>query len=129
MIINVYDYSEKTRVRESCIENLVAHVIDTEGVKAPALNIIITNDAHLKNLNKRFLKKNKPTNVIAFPMGEVNEIYVSYDQARTEGELYYFIIHGLLHLLGYEHDSKTDEKAMDKRCREYLNTVFPDCRI
>jgi probable rRNA maturation factor len=129
MIINIYDYSEKTMARESCIEKLVTHVINTEGIKTPTLNIIITNDTYLKDLNKRFLKKNRPTNVIAFPMGEVNEIYVSYDQAHTEGELYYFIVHGLLHLLGYEHDSKADETAMDERCREYMKTVLPDCSM
>ena len=79
---------------------LIEKTLAAEGTIVKTLNIIITNDNYLKALNRRFLKKDKPTNVISFHMEEVSEIYISNDQVSDTNELYYYIIHGLLHIVG-----------------------------
>ena len=78
-------------VRENIV-SLIEKTLDAEGTMLKNLNIIITNDNYLKTLNRRFLKKDKPTNVISFHMEEVSEIYVSYDRVSDTSELYYFTL-------------------------------------
>jgi rRNA maturation RNase YbeY len=54
-------------------------------------------------------------------MEEVSEIYVSQERAKDNEELYYYIIHGLLHIIGYDHRNKKEELLMGNKCCEYLN--------
>lgn len=126
MVVNVYDYSGRSTIHRETILQIVHRVLEGEGARMPGLNIIIADDAYLKDLNLHFLDKDRATNVLAFPLGEVNEIYVSIDQAGSETELCYYIVHGLLHLIGYEHDSGRAEKRMHSQCLYYVHEVFPD---
>ncbi|HEC78778.1 MAG TPA: rRNA maturation RNase YbeY [candidate division WOR-3 bacterium] len=105
------------------IIKLVKKIIAEEKFKLQRLNIIIADDDYLKKLNKLFFKKNRPTNVISFNLDEVSEIYVSFNQAKDVSELYYYIIHGLLHILGYDHTNRKEEKIMDDKCLKYLKYV------
>ena len=95
------------------------------------LSILFTDDGHITELNRTYRGKDRPTNVLAFPMqgdssdvesGMLGDIVVSVDTAmresagtgETPGEtIYRLLIHGLLHLLGYDHEtSKKDERIM-----------------
>jgi probable rRNA maturation factor len=97
------------------------------------LSILFTDDAHITELNRSYRGKDRPTNVLAFPMsgdppgvesGMMGDIVISLDTAMREsaasGEplletVYRLLIHGLLHLLGYDHEtSKKDERIMTK---------------
>jgi probable rRNA maturation factor len=91
-----------------------------EDVQMKDLNIIITNDTYIKELNKKFLKRNRPTNVLSFDLGEIAEIYISYDRVDSTHDLFYYIIHGLLHIMGYDHNNKTEEEIMKNKCMHYL---------
>lgn len=102
---------------------LIEKTLAAEGTILKTLNIIITNDNYLKALNRRFLKKDKPTNVISFHMEEVSEIYISYDQVSDTNELYYYIIHGLLHIVGYDHRTKEQTETMENKCFQYLKYI------
>lgn len=97
------------------------------------LSILFTDDKHIRELNRKYRAKDRPTNVLAFPMsddpsgvesGMLGDIVISVDTAIREsagtgetaeeaaGRL---LIHGLLHLLGYDHErSEEDEKIMTK---------------
>ncbi len=88
---------------------------------AAAVNFIFVNDRRIHELNRRFLKRDRPTDVISFNCdgphlpGEprlLGEVYISRDRARAQArefgvsyssELRRLIIHGLLHLLGFSH--------------------------
>lgn len=107
------------RIKKKII-TLVKHVVKMEDAEPNDLNIILTNDDYIQKLNKKFLKRNKPTNVISFPMEEVSEIYISYDQVNDPADLYYYVIHGLLHIAGYNHKHKKEAKAMQKKCSKYM---------
>lgn len=95
----------------------------SKGTKA--INIIIVNDKYIHKLNKQFLKKDRPTDVLSFPVHDVTrsdikqsedallgEIYISRDRAKTQAkeqnitqneEICNLVRHGILHLLGYTH--------------------------
>jgi probable rRNA maturation factor len=84
----------------------------------------ITNDEELQSLNKRFLGKNYPTDVLSFPStfeGSLGDIAISLDRARaqakewghsTEDEIRILMLHGVLHLTGLDHE--TDDGKMKR---------------
>lgn len=97
------------------------------------LSILFTNDDHIAELNKKYRSKDKPTNVLAFPMsddpcdvesGMLGDIVISVDTAiresaetgeDTDETIYRLLVHGLLHLLGYDHEtSEKDARAMSR---------------
>jgi probable rRNA maturation factor len=88
----------------------------------------ITNDAELQSLNKQFLGKDYPTDVLSFP--SENDIAISLQRARaqarewkhsTEDELRTLMLHGVLHLLGMDHESDTGQmKRAELRWRKKL---------
>jgi probable rRNA maturation factor len=88
----------------------------------------ITNDAELQQLNAQFLGKDYPTDVLSFP--SENDIAISLQRARaqarewkhsTEDELRILMLHGVLHLLGMDHESDTGQmKRTELRWRKKL---------
>ena len=123
MQIAIFFAGVSLSIRKAKLVNLARLVLRKERKKIARLNIVITDNQHLREINRKFLRKNRVTNVISFDMGDVAEIYVSKDRARNKEELIYFIIHGLLHVIGYEHRNQRDEVLMEKKCFEYLEYV------
>ena len=96
------------------------------------VSIAIVDDDAMKNLNRQFRHKNRTTDVLTFPADEtygdpnrrgrpLGDIVICVDQARRQAhderhslatEVRYLILHGMLHALGYDHE--TDEGEMDK---------------
>jgi len=84
------------------------------------LSLVFVNNARSKNLNNKYRGKNKPTNILSFPLSKtVGEIFIAPEVARKDApkfELNFdqfitrLFIHGLLHLDGMEHSSKMEEK-------------------
>jgi probable rRNA maturation factor len=104
------------------------------------LSLLFTDDKHMAELNHRFLKRQGPTNVLAFPMRDdhhsgpetpmLGDIVISLDAAMRDAKkggeglsrtIDRLIIHGLLHLLGYEHEgSQQDAHQMDEETERLL---------
>lgn len=107
------------------------------------LSILFTDDEHMAQLNRRYLSREGPTNVLAFPMsgasaseedfGMLGDIVVSVDRAIHESEdlnelleetIYRLLIHGLLHLLGYDHErSQGEAQRMEKEQLRLLSLM------
>lgn len=98
------------------------------------VNIILTDDAVLLDLNSRFRKKKRPTDVLSFPadreMGVLGDIYISIDTARRQAaelgwslreEILRLAGHGVLHLCGYDHHRKADAAVMKIKEQKYLD--------
>ncbi len=103
------------------IRTIIKKVLRDEKYKLDNLNIVIESDNYLRKLNKMFFKKDKATNVISFNMEEVSEIYVSHDKVKNREELYYYIVHGLLHIIGYDHRDSHGFKIMRDKCLHYTS--------
>ena len=82
------------------------------------ISIALVDDATMRSLNRRFRHKNKTTDVLTFPGEASCEIVISIDQARRQAahekhsiatELRYLLLHGILHGLGYNHESDNGE--------------------
>ncbi|HZS27162.1 MAG TPA: rRNA maturation RNase YbeY, partial [Candidatus Angelobacter sp.] len=77
------------------------------------VGVLIAGNARVQELNRRFRRKNKPTDVLSFPRAEGGDIAISIDIARQNARLYghraadelkVLILHGMLHLAGYDHE-------------------------
>ncbi len=111
------------------------------------LNIIFVSNRYIKKLNKSYLNRNYSTDVIAFSMEEgqrlkdpsrfkqrtLGDIYISAEKAGTQAkilghsirrEIAILVIHGILHLKGYDDIKKIDRMKMHRKTEEILNLIF-----
>ncbi len=101
--------------------------------RGASLSVALLDDAQMTELNKRFLGRDRATDVLAFPYDAddavTGEILVNAELAarRTggdpcdvEGELMLYVVHGLLHLLGYDDHGEEDRRVMRRREQEVL---------
>ena len=99
------------------------------------ISIFVTNNVNMKKINLKYRKKNKTTNVLSFPQNEIRftgktsaiilgDIVVSleeiYKESLEQNKVFYnhlshMIIHSLLHLLGFDHDTKKNFEIMKKK--------------
>jgi len=98
-------------------------------------SVLLTNNRKMKNLNFKFRKKNKPTDVLSFPSHHVEkrsvyigDIAISFEIVNQRSknsnffiELDKMWIHGYFHLIGYDHKKVTDFKKMSKKENLVLN--------
>lgn len=136
-VINKY---EKEIPELSVMHEFILFSVDKLKLKNIMFNVIIINDEEIHKLNKNYRGINRATDVITFALEDakdnislsirmLGDIYISYDkvteQAKEYGhdnkrEICFLAVHGLLHLLGYDHMEKCDEEKMFKLQKELL---------
>ena len=99
--------------------------------KKQEFSILLTNKTKMKNLNLKFRKKNKPTDVLSFKSSNniyIGDIAISYEIINKRSKLSNFFlefdkmwIHGYFHLIGYDHKKLEDFKKMNKKENLVLN--------
>lgn len=143
--IEITNLQSFQRVDSQSLAGLARRWLQAEGIEQAAISIALVDDATIHDLNRRHLGHDWPTDVISFRLSEpdepelVGEVIVSAEMAaRTarEGgfdpaeELALYLVHGLLHLCGYE-DQATEEIAAIRRregellAAEGLTNTFP----
>ncbi len=123
------------------IKNNVEKVVNAKNIRKRVFLYFVDNN-EIQRLNKEFLGKNKPTNVISFPSDEtkvLGEIFISVPYCESEQEetnlelnelISFYFIHGLLHLLGYEHIyGGEDEVIMQKEQQRLFNILYPEIEL
>jgi apolipoprotein N-acyltransferase len=114
---------KKYKIDHAKIANLAA---DFTGKKGKGeVSIILTNDSEIRTLNKKYRKIDKSTNVLSFETGDaelLGDIYISFDTAMKESKqekkdfikhTTHLVLHGVLHLMGYDHLNDLDAKKME----------------
>ena len=122
----------------------ISHIIKFFKNKNVTFTILLTNDENIKKLNKRFRNKNKSTDVLSFPFFPLKnlkstklknyylgDIAVCYEIVEKRSEENNFLfefdkvwIHGLLHLVGYDHIKNKDYYKMLKVEKKILNLIY-----
>lgn len=123
MRISVFNHTRALRLPRAYIRRTIALAARREKSRIRDVNIVIAGRRYLKSLNREYFHKERTTNVISFNLGQVCEIYVARPLARDEYDLCYFIMHGFLHALGYDHRRAVERSRMDEKCRDYLKHV------
>lgn len=113
-------------------------VLAGEGVREYEISLAFVDNATIHVLNKRYLDHDEPTDVLSFPLSDPKaktlsgELVVGVEVAKeraaelghdADAELALYVIHGLLHLCGYDDKSPRAERAMRDRERHYLREL------
>ncbi len=99
-----------------------------------SVTILLTDDAEVRQLNKDFRRQDKPTNVLSFPaadtaIGHLGDLALAFETCAREADeqgkplanhLAHLVIHGVLHLSGWDHEADADAEAMEGLERELL---------
>jgi probable rRNA maturation factor len=111
-----------------------ARRLQAEVAKGRVFVCLITSDADLQAWNRQYRKKDYPTDVLSFPAGDaaegIGELAISFDRAReqalehghaTADEIRILILHGVLHLIGLDHERDNGQMAKaERRWRKYF---------
>jgi probable rRNA maturation factor len=116
------------------VQRRAARMLEALRLSHAELSIVLCDDATIHALNRDYRKKDEPTDVLAFSMREgpyaelagemLGDVIVSLDTAARQAadkkhaldrEVTMLVAHGLLHLLGYDHASRTEERRMTAR--------------
>jgi len=128
----------RNKVREDWLRLIAGRVLAAEGVPPAEVGLVITGDHVVRTLNRSYRGEDAPTDVLSFALAEnqddfvlppdgllrLGEVVVSFPAARrqaqqggrpVEEELAHLVVHGLLHLLGYDHREEREERKMRAR--------------
>lgn len=123
------------------LEDFVSYCVNKLKLKNVVFNVIIINNEEIHKLNKKYRGIDRATDVITFALEDqkdgpslnvrmLGDIYISYDKVISQAleyghsktrEICFLAVHGLLHLLGYDHIKKEDEEKMFGIQKELLN--------
>ncbi len=140
MTITIKNLQNKIHIRPKRIKQIVLKVLAKEAKSKPArINVCFVDDSRIKELNRAYLKKDSPTDVLAFDMSGppdagciCADIVVSAETAvRNAGifktskifEAYLYLVHGVLHILGYRDDNPKGKKLMQDKAEEILSSL------
>lgn len=123
------EYLEK--VEEDLLTSAAETVLQLSGITDEVeMSVVIESDEQLSDLNQRFLGINAPTDVLSFPADEMDpdsglrilgDVIISFPRAveqaaaaneKLEDELQLLVVHGTLHILGYDHATAEDKTTM-----------------
>lgn len=151
MKIRIANRQKRTKIDSRRIRGNVIRLLRLIGCAEKEISISFVDDETIRLLNRQYLRLDKPTNVLSFSLeegecGKVNpgllgDIVISVDTAlrdakqggfTLEEEILFLIVHGLLHLTGYEHvgTSRANALKMKKREKElFLALTASDARF
>ena len=120
------------------LRRIAARALKREAVASSSeLSLLVTTDERIRELNREFRDKDAPTDVLSFPQSEggafarpvdapphLGDVVISLPTAERQArehdialddELAHLVVHGILHLLGYDHERPADAKVMRAR--------------
>lgn len=133
----------KENINIEFLQDVVKYALEHENVDNGVVNIIIVDNEKIRTINLEYRNIDRETDVISFaledddtfiklPIRILGDIYISIDKARTQAieyghslkrELAFLTVHGILHLLGYDHMIKSDEEVMFQKQEQILNDL------
>jgi probable rRNA maturation factor len=102
------------------------------GPSGAELSLMLTDDNEVRRLNARWRKQDKPTNVLSFPGGDprlLGDVVLAFETVKREAaeqgksfadHLSHLVVHGALHLIGYDHVKARDAETMEALERQVL---------
>jgi probable rRNA maturation factor len=132
MRIPIADRQTTVPVARSLMRSAARAVLNGEGIVSVSLSLAFVDDAASEAINRRFLKHGGPTDVITFRLGDHpldGELVIGAEVAArvaaerghdVQAELALYVVHGVLHLCGYDDKDKAAARRMRERQRHYL---------
>ncbi len=141
MECNVYKTVKKAGLSKKSIQNTVFFVLKKEKQDG-SISVHLVGDAKIKNLNKIYRGKNQTTDVLSFASrdgkdfcfgDDLGDIFISVAQIRRQAkensvsfrqELIRMLVHGVLHILGYDHQKEKEAKIMFAKQEKYVSDLL-----
>ncbi len=135
LCVEVSDTQTHLPVDAAAIASLARGVLAAEGVRRASISVAVVDNAGIHELNRRHLDHDWPTDVISFPLSDAGEpelqgelvvsAEMALETARACGaeppeELALYLVHGLLHLCGYDDLTERDAAVMRRREADHL---------
>jgi probable rRNA maturation factor len=143
--IAIHSPQEMVAIDRGRLREIARAVLEGEGVPEYEISLALVDNPTIHRLNKQYLDHDEPTDVLSFPYSAANSkklegelvigVEIALEQAKERGhdvqaELALYVVHGLLHLCGYDDKSADAEKEMRERERHYLQRAgFPDLLV
>lgn len=124
------------------VKKVASRILEDLGYNDHELSILLVDNKEISYLNEKYLKRAGPTDVISFPMQEgefaginaklLGDVVISLDEAKRqsgknlknfEKEVFFLLIHGILHLLNYEHKNKKETYKMETVEKKLMNNL------
>ncbi|MDR1958825.1 MAG: rRNA maturation RNase YbeY [Planctomycetaceae bacterium] len=136
LTVKIINEQEETPMDFAAVKEVCRQICLDAKIRHGRIEILITDNSRIHELNRQFLQHDYPTDVISFDMGSRNSfegcIAVSAEMARercaefhwnAHEELLLYIIHGTLHLIGYDDHSPHDIQEIREKETFYLKTL------
>ena len=133
--IDIKDMQSKVKVERRFIRRVVRGTLKKEA-RDGEVSIVLADNEYMRELNLKYRSVDRATDVLAFPMDEeiLGDIVISVEKVKEQALVYRvsfenefgrLVIHGILHLLGYDDSSQRKAKKMHAREEEILKEVLP----
>jgi len=130
-MIHLSNDQSKVRIPAAAVRRIAVQILGKQN-----LSIAFVSNAAIRKINRRFLKHDFATDVISFPLGTdlLGELVISAEFAvgeaakrkiPVEEELLRYVAHGILHLLGYDHEEDAGKAEMWSRQERYSGVSAP----
>ena len=138
MKIRIINQQKIKRVSLKRLRKYLKKVSGLLNISSKRISILLCDNKLIKKLNKKYLKRNSSTDVIAFPLSDrlepdyLGEVVVSTEKAaqvalklglRWQDELVLYVVHGILHLLGYDDRTKKKRKILEKKQKNIIGQL------
>jgi probable rRNA maturation factor len=136
-VIDVISETDTSGVAIDALRPLAARGLDAERVPASELSVLFTDDAGIRDLNRTYRATDEATDVLSFAQGEgeafarpegslphIGDVIISIETARRQAEQFqvplqdeveHLLVHGILHLIGYDHEADAEAQVMRAR--------------
>ncbi len=143
MEIDIFNETKNNLEKElEKVHEVLVHGLKKLKIDEAIFNVIIVDNDYIHKLNKEYRNIDRETDVITFALEDdktfnpdiriLGDVYISIDKAKSQSveyghsllrELSFLAVHGMLHLLGYDHMKKEDEVVMFKLQEEILDEM------
>lgn len=149
IITNIQNKIEVSKELESLIAKVINAALLAENVSGDVeVSIVLVDDEYIQNLNKNYRSIDAPTDVLSFAMREsvdesdisfecdeeelLGDVVISLERARSQAEEYghsierevgFLVTHGILHLLGYDHETESERAVMRNKEEKILESI------
>jgi probable rRNA maturation factor len=136
---------DSARMRSRTVRAMADRMLRSLSIETAELSVLLTDDSAIRSLNRDFRRQDSSTDVLAFPLEEaepghrsttetrvLGDVVISLDTAQRQAgelghslqhELMWLLAHGLLHLLGYDHETAADRRRMDEMTKRLVEAA------
>lgn len=141
MKINIYNNQKKLSLSKKALQKLIKELLKNEALNCDELSLYFVDEKEIKKLHKKYFNDSSTTDCISFPIDSpldktnhcfLGEVFICTDTAikyakdhnlNPLDETALYIIHGLLHLIGYDDISEKDKTIMRKKEKSCMNLI------